>query len=169
MAAEISEFNFSDEKGEVWDLKVTGGTLKRVKALLGINILDILNVKKNTAELFSSDLGYQVDVLWAVCQPQALARKITEEEFAERLAGDAFGKATDTLMEAVINFTPNPAARASLRALWEMMQQEGRKVEAELRATVESEATREGIAGLIREYMTYSSNAAESSELPQTE
>lgn len=164
MAEGISEFHFTDEMGGVWDLKVTGATIPRVRKLLGVNILDLINFKSKTAERFASDIEFEVNMLWAVCQPQAIMRGITEEQFAECLAGDAFYAATTALMEAVINFTPNPTVRANLHAMWQMMAQEGKKIEEALTATVNSPETRAAVAAAAKAFINSSSLAVESSE-----
>lgn len=173
--SEISEFNFADEHGDAWDVKVTGGTIKRVKNMMAgengnpVNIIDIINLKTDTARRFSSDVEFQVDLLWAVCHPQAVIRNVSAEQFAERLAGDAFGEAINRLLDAVVNFTPNAAVRANLRSILETMRREEKSLTDQISQTVQSAEMKEGISALVKTYTGYSCDAAASAESTQTE
>ncbi len=104
--------SFTDNKGRTWTLEVTVATVKRVRALCKVDLNSIVELDKNnkpSAELLerlSSDPVLLVDVLYAVCKPQADKLGITDEDFGESMAGDAIEQATTALLEEVIDFFP---------------------------------------------------------------
>lgn len=104
--------SFTDNKGRTWTLEVTVATVKRVRALCRVELNSIVELDKNnkpSAELLerlSSDPVLLVDVLYAVCKPQADKLGITDEDFGEAMAGDAIEHATTALLEEVIDFFP---------------------------------------------------------------
>ena len=103
---------FIDNKGRTWTLEVTVATVKRVRGLCKVDLNSIVELDKNnkpSAELLerlSSDPVLLVDVLYAVCKPQADKLNITDEDFGESMAGDAIEHATTALLEEVISFFP---------------------------------------------------------------
>ena len=100
--------SFTDNKGRTWTLEVTVATVKRVRALCKVDLYSIVELDKNnkpSAELLerlSSDPVLLVDVLFAVCKPQADKLGITDEDFGESMAGDAIEHATTALLEEII-------------------------------------------------------------------
>ena len=104
--------SFIDNKDRTWMLEVNVATVKRVRALCRVDLNSIVELDKNnkpSAELLerlSSDPVLLVDVLYAVCKPQADKLGITEEDFGEAMAGDAIEQATTALLEEVIDFFP---------------------------------------------------------------
>ena len=104
--------SFTDNKGRTWTFEVTVATVKRVRALCKVDLNSIVELDKNnkpSAELLerlSSDPVLLVDVLYAVCKPQADKQNITDEDFGEAMAGDAIEHATTALLEEIIDFFP---------------------------------------------------------------
>ena len=103
---------FNDNTGRSWTLSVTVGTIKRVRALCGVDLANIITLeagkqpKVDLLERLASDPVLLVDVLYAVCKPEADAKNITDEEFGRAMAGDAIEFATATLLDEVIDFFP---------------------------------------------------------------
>jgi len=93
-------------------IEVTVATVKRVRALCKVDLNSIVELDKNSkpsAELLerlSSDPVLLVDVLYAVCKPQADKQNITDEDFGEAMAGDAIEHATTALLEEIVDFFP---------------------------------------------------------------
>ena len=104
--------SFTDNKGRTWMIEVTVATVKRVRALCKVDLNSIVELDKNSkpsAELLerlSSDPVLLVDVLYAVCKPQADKQNITDEDFGEAMAGDAIEHATTALLEEIVDFFP---------------------------------------------------------------
>ena len=52
----------------VWTVQITVATIKRVQALVGVNLLDVLDSKSHLLEKLSTDPILLCDVLYAICQ-----------------------------------------------------------------------------------------------------
>ena len=104
--------SFTDNTGRAWMLAVTVGTIKRVRALCGVDLANIITLepgkqpKVDLLERLATDPVLLVDVLYAVCKPEADAKNITDEEFGRAMAGDAIELATAALLDEVIDFFP---------------------------------------------------------------
>ncbi len=96
---------FKDKGGVVWELEVTVGVVKRVRAVLKI---DLAKFDETLYLRLSEDPVLLVDLLWVICEKQAQGRKVTDEQFGEGLAGDAIEEATTALLEAIADFFPGP-------------------------------------------------------------
>ena len=129
--------SFTDKSGKAWRLDLTVATIKRVRSLTDVDLLD-----DNYGEVLV-DLGRDViklvDVLFAIVQPQATEADITDEQFGEALFGDAIDKATEAFIDSVIEFFPSEKKRQALRVMWSNVRSAINEGEAELLKVVESE------------------------------
>jgi len=57
-----------------------------------------------------------VDVLYAICKPDADKQGVTDEEFGEAMAGDAIEQATEALLDEIVDFFPS-AKRQVMRKI----------------------------------------------------
>ena len=86
---------FRDNKRRVWTIEVNVAAIKRVRGLCKVDLNSIVEVdseNRPTARLLeqlSSDPVLLVDVLYAICKPEADKQGVTDEEFGEAMAGDA--------------------------------------------------------------------------------
>ena len=155
---------FTDNKGRTWTLEVTVATVKRVRGLCKVDLNSIVELDKNnkpSAELLerlSSDPVLLVDVLYAVCKPQADKLGVTDEDFGEAMAGDSIEHATSALLEEVINFFPESKRMVMQRILSasrKFSEAARKKLEAELNGEFESRVVSEldrltGLSGTAR-------------------
>ena len=138
---------FRDNKRRVWTIEVNVAAIKRVRGLCKVDLNSIVEVdseNRPTARLLeqlSSDPVLLVDVLYAVCKPQADKLGITDEDFGEAMAGDAIEHATTALLEEVIDFFPE----AKRLVMWKILsasrkfsEAARKKLEAELNGEFES-------------------------------
>jgi hypothetical protein len=95
---------FTDSTGQPWSVTINVEAVKRVKALCGVNLLDALGGE--LLEQLSSDPILLCDVLFTLCKGEAEAKKISDEAFGRGLAGDTIDKATDALLEELVEFFP---------------------------------------------------------------
>ncbi len=72
---------FIDRCGRVWIVDIDNTTLRRVKTLTDIRLLDAIDGELITR--LSSDPLLLGDVLFAICKPQAGQQSISDESFAE--------------------------------------------------------------------------------------
>ena len=113
--------SFTDNTGRAWTLSVTVGTIKRVRALCNVDLVGVISIesgaqpKVDLLERLGSDPVLLVDVLYAVCKPEADAKGVSDEEFGQAMSGDAIEMATTALLDEVIDFSPKRNARFSER------------------------------------------------------
>jgi hypothetical protein len=131
---------FTDNAGRTWTLAINVDVLKRVRGLVDVNLLDIIDGK--LIERLYRDPVLLCDVVYAVCKPEADAKSVSDEDFGRAMAGDAIEQATKALLEELVGFSPSPRDRANLQRVlettWRVMDKARDLVEARL-ATVDAE------------------------------
>jgi hypothetical protein len=111
---------FKDRKGGEWLVEVTAGTVKRVRSMLGVDLLKAVEGGELLNRMIS-DPVFLVDLLYVVCKPQADAKQISDYEFGELMAGESILHATNALMEALISFSPSPKDQANFGRVWKAL------------------------------------------------
>jgi len=108
--------SFADAHGKRWTIRVTWGTLRRVKAATGAELIDLLDVLAGDdgADILNN-AQLMLDILCACLADELEAAELTPEEFGERFeSGDQVDDAIKALLEAIVDFSP-PARRKTLR------------------------------------------------------
>lgn len=148
---------FRDNAGNMWSIAINITAVKRVRGLLNVDLLEVLDRDmsgkgKKESNLFSklaSDPVLLVDVLYCLCKPEADARNCSDEQFGMAMAGDAIEQATEAFMEELVDFFPSPKERALLKkALSKMTAWQARAVE-EAEKRLDSPATEEAFQKVI--------------------
>jgi len=142
---------FKDNAGRTWSLTLNVWTVKKVRDLLGLDLLDLggdAATRDKPGLLFRliADPVLLVDVLYVVCRDQADGASVTDEQFGRAMGGDAIDAATKAFLEELADFTPSPRDRARARKViettWAMIDKAqdvlDAKAEKELPAAVES-------------------------------
>lgn len=124
--------SFKDSNGRTWLIEINVTAIKKVRAICGLNLVDIIQLeggKPNTEILdkLSADPCLLVDVLYVLCKDQADLDKISDEEFGRRMNGDAIEAATTAFLEEMIDFFPE-AKRRVLRFIMDQAEQMTRKI-----------------------------------------
>ena len=114
--------SFTDNMGRAWTLVVNVATVKRVRALCGVDLNSVIEVEdgKPSAKLLerlSGDPVLLVDVLYAVCKPECDRLGVSDEDFGSAMAGDSVDAATQALLDEVIDFFPEAKRRAFRKIL----------------------------------------------------
>ena len=114
--------SFTDSLGRAWTLVVNVATIKRVRALCGVDLNSVIEVEdgKPSAKLLerlSGDPVLLVDVLYAVCKPECDRLGVSDEDFGSAMAGDSVDAATQALLDEVIDFFPEAKRRAFRKIL----------------------------------------------------
>lgn len=115
--------SFKDSKGIIWTIEVNVGAIKRVRALCGVDLLDVITVgadgKPNTDLLdrLSDDPVLLVDTLYAVCKPDADAKGMTDEDFGRSFDGDSLVAAAHALLDGIVDFFPEAKRRMFQKVL----------------------------------------------------
>jgi hypothetical protein len=106
---------FNDNAGRTWTVTVNVDAMKRVKSLLSVNLMEIVEGK--LLERLVSDPVLLCDVIYAVCKPEADAKAVSDEDFGRAMAGDAIDLATTALLEELVDFFPLARRRLLRKAL----------------------------------------------------
>jgi len=104
-----------DSLGRVWSTAISLNTIKRVRELVNVNLLEVFDGQ--LLNRLSGDPELLVNTLYAVCKPQADERGMSDEAFGELLVGDASEEATTALVQGLISFFPKDR-REVLRRIW---------------------------------------------------
>ena len=107
---------FTDSAGRTWTVSLTIEAAKRVKSLLGVNLLEldrpagdlpsVASAKEGPPLLtrLGTDVILLCDVIFALVKPQADAAEVTDEQFGAALGGDAILAAQTALYEELVDF-----------------------------------------------------------------
>ena len=161
--------SFVDKNNRAWSVVVNIATVKRVRALCEVNLLELITVdddgKANSSVLdkLSEDSCLLVDVIYAVCRPEADVLGVTDKEFGESFDGDCIEKATDALLDEVIDFFPE-AKRKVFRKILDATRKFQREAEQKIKTFVESPAFDQLISSRMKKLSDIGSSVPESSE-----
>lgn len=95
---------FKDMDGREWRLSVTVGSIKRVKQLVDIDLTRLDEGDPPLLTRLGTDVMLLCDVIYALVQPQASERNITDEDFGQSLGGDVITHACDALWKELRDF-----------------------------------------------------------------
>lgn len=95
---------FDDATGQRWTIDITVGAIKRVKGHLGVNLSDLHEGDPPLFTRLQTDLILAVDVLYAICLPQATERAVRDEDFAELLVGASIKQSLEAFWDALRDF-----------------------------------------------------------------
>ena len=118
---------FLDNAARTWTIAIHVDAIKRVQALVGVNLLEAIEGK--LLERLSSDPILLCDVVFALIKPEADARQVSDEEFGRAMAGDAIDQATTALLEELVDFFPAGKRRLLSQALAKLKQLEALALE----------------------------------------
>lgn len=107
---------FTDTKGREWSLAVDTFQLGNVRKLTGFELSKLFENDLARLRQLGSDPELLCRVLFAICQEQATAAGVTEENFMRGMGGDSLAAAFDAFYEAFADFCPSQR-RELLRAL----------------------------------------------------
>ena len=103
---------FTDNKGRVWEVELNIRQMKRVRDVLGIDLVNVISANKDgsvstdTLERVANDPILLVDILWVLCEGQAKAAGVTDDDFGSSLAGDSIADATRAFLDELVDFFP---------------------------------------------------------------
>lgn len=105
---------FKDNEAVEWTVKVNAITLGRVEDALGVSFSDGGDTDGPFIRI-ACDAMFAFRVAFVLCEPQCKERDLTDEQFSERLVGDALGRAQSAILEAIIAFMPSEQRRKAAR------------------------------------------------------
>lgn len=107
---------FTDTAGRVWTVVVTTETLKRVRSVMAVDLMEF--VEGTLMSKLMGDIVLLCDVLYLVCKPEADARGMTDAQFGESLDGDVLLAAEEALAEGLFRIS-HPSRREAARKAWD--------------------------------------------------
>ena len=109
---------FTDKQGEQWQIDLNFGTVRNLKKITNIDLVEDKVGDKSASVLLVGDPYTQADLLWGLCKSQAEENGITEEQFYQRLpyqeAEAAFWKEWENFFQS-LGRTERAEALAAIR------------------------------------------------------
>ena len=156
---------FNDNKGRRWEVTLNVRQVKRIRAVLGIDIANVIALDKGGAvkvdliDRIANDPVLLVDVLWVLCEGEAKSAGVTDDDFGSSLAGDSIEHATAACLDELVGFFPG-ARRLFLKKAVGL----ARKYSGELTAVLEKTLDDPELERRVRESMNSSASSPASSE-----
>jgi hypothetical protein len=116
--------SFRTKDGTRWTIEFTYGTMKRIRALTGLDLTDIQDGRPLLR--LANEWALLADVLFLAVEEQAKGRGITDEDFGAMLDARALEEASEALPRAVLNFSPKHLRKgleAALKAALEAQEE----------------------------------------------
>ena len=96
--------NFTDTAGREWALSLTIDSVKRVRALLDVNLLELEAGDPSLLTKLGTDVILLCDVIFVLVKPQADKAGVTDEQFGAALGGDVILAAQAAFYDEIIDF-----------------------------------------------------------------
>jgi hypothetical protein len=108
--------SFADKSGTQWSPEINVVTIKRVRELLDINLLELVMPESKLPERLN-DPCLLVDVLYALCKDEADGRSINDVDFGASMTPDGIEDAWSIVLQGIVNFSPRGLRPAYQRVL----------------------------------------------------
>ena len=108
---------FTDNTDDSWSVGVTYLDVRRVERDCGFVLTAMFDDNMAGLAKLSDDYGLLVAVTHCLCAEQAESRGLDADGFAKRMGGDTLESALKSVVEATIDFFPDPRRREALREL----------------------------------------------------
>lgn len=156
---------FTDNKGRKWDIVLNVNQMKRVRAVLGIDLVNVITldakgeVKVDLIDRIANDPCLLVDILCVLTEKQAASLGVSDVQFGESLAGDAIEEATKAFLDELVDFFPG-AKRLFLQKAVTL----ARKYTLEMTSALEKALSDPELEKRVAQSMNLSQSSQESSE-----
>jgi len=95
---------FHDTTGREWTIELNVASVKRVRSLLGVDLLALHAGQPPLITCLGSDVCLLCDVLFALVKPQADAAQVSDEQFGQGLGGAALLDGQQALYAELADF-----------------------------------------------------------------
>ena len=106
---------FTDSANRTWTVTINVDAIKRVRSLLGIDLLKVLDDGCKLLADLHDDPVLLVDVLYCLCKLQADTLKVSDEDFGRAMFGDAILSAHTALIQELADFFPSARQREAIK------------------------------------------------------
>jgi len=107
--------SFTDNETRTWTLTINVNAVKRVRSLVDVDLMRVLD--GDLLERLVGDPVLLCDVIFALVRPEADSKNVTDEDFGRSMAGDAIDRATQALLEELVDFFPEGRRKVLAKAL----------------------------------------------------
>jgi hypothetical protein len=107
--------SFTDNLGRTWCVALNVATYRRVRGVLQLDLCQLVDEGLEELGRFLADPIRLADVLFVLCQEEAVSKNVSDEDFGRALYGDALQAGAEALVEELVDFFPDPRSRAALR------------------------------------------------------
>lgn len=108
---------FVDTADRTWSIHLTIDSVKRVKSLLDVNLLDLLGGSTPLLTRLGTDVVLLCDVIFVLIKTQADEKGVTDEQFGAALGGEAILGAQSAFYEELIGFFQGMGRKDMVRAV----------------------------------------------------
>ena len=119
---------FTDSQGRTWNVTVNVSAIKRVRDILGVDLLDVAN--GDLLSRLADDPCVLVDVLFVLCKPEADAKGVSDEDFGRGMVGGVLDEASAALLKELLDFFPSAQRARALGKLVKVMEAQDAAVKA---------------------------------------
>ena len=120
---------FTDSQGRTWNVTVNVSAIKRVRDVLGVDLLDVAN--NDLLSRLADDPCLLVDVFFVLSKPEADAKGVSDEDFGRGMVGGVLDEASAALMKELLDFFPSAQrAKALGRMARKIVEQEAALAQA---------------------------------------
>ena len=152
---------FHDNAGRTWTVAINVDSLKRVRSLCDVDLVDAVQDGGTILARLTNDPVLLCDVIYAACKEEADAKGVSDVDFGKGMAGDPIEEATSALLEELVGFFPRGRREVLGRLMEKKRLYEAKALELanaklddpELDARVEK-AMEEALAGLSGDLST---------------
>jgi hypothetical protein len=131
----MSKFKTID--GKEWVIDVTYLTVKRVRDLCSVNLLDICNLDKESLSGWVADDLKVLEVVCAVVRPQLAVLDMSDEDFFSVCDQGVLKEAVERLVDQVSDFFQEPRRGLVKKVIWKLRETE-KKMEAQAEKTIDA-------------------------------
>lgn len=117
--------SFTDAAGRTWSLRVSVGTLPRLRDQMAVDVAAVVEQPLDIFVKLTTEDEFLAGVLWAIVEPEAVARGVTAEEFADAILGPQLYDAGRVVCNAIVDFFRDPRARDAVREVFQKAWQVG--------------------------------------------
>lgn len=95
---------FTDSAGRKWELSLTIGSVKRIKSILGLDLLNLEVGDPPPLVRLSTDIMLLCDVLYVLVEPKATELGVNDVDFGAALGGTAIDDGMQALHAEIVDF-----------------------------------------------------------------
>jgi hypothetical protein len=128
---------FKTLDGKQWLVEVNYLTVKRVRDLCAVNVLDICNLDKESLSGWVADDLKVLEVICAVVRPQLASLDMADEEFFAACDGGVLKEAVERLVDQVSDFFQEPR-KGLVKKVIQKLRETEKKMEAQAEKAIDA-------------------------------